>query len=112
MKKSVPFEWEDACQNAYENIKQYLICPLVLTTPIPRKPLILYITAQEQSLGVLIVQVNDEGKENALYHLSRTLVGAELNYSPIEKNVSNISLPYKEVKTLYVGSCCSSHLKI
>ena len=49
------------------------------------RPLILYISALEQSLGVLLAQKNDEGKENALYYLSRMLNGAELNYSPIEK---------------------------
>ena len=31
------------------------------------------------------MQDNKEGKERALYYLSRTLNGAELNYSPIEK---------------------------
>ena len=57
----------------------------VLRAPIHRWPLILYIAAQEQSLGVLLAQENEEGKENALYYLSRTLLGAELNFSPIEK---------------------------
>ena len=33
----------------------------------------------------MLAQENDEEKENALYYLSRTLNGAELNYSPIEK---------------------------
>ena len=32
-----------------------------------------------------MAQENEEGKERALYYLSRTLNGAELNYSPIEK---------------------------
>ena len=32
-----------------------------------------------------MAQQNDEGKENSLYYLSRTLNGAELNYFPIEK---------------------------
>ena len=36
-------------------------------------------------MGALLAQQNDEGKENSLYYLSRTLNGAELNYSPIEK---------------------------
>jgi len=49
------------------------------------KPLILYIVAQEHSLGALCAQENSEGKERALYYLSWTLVGAELNYSTIEK---------------------------
>uniref|UniRef100_A0A2N9F6K1 Uncharacterized protein n=1 Tax=Fagus sylvatica TaxID=28930 RepID=A0A2N9F6K1_FAGSY len=53
--------------------------------PIPGKPLILYIATQEQSLGALLAQKNEAGKEKALYYLSRKLTGAELKYSPIEK---------------------------
>ncbi|KAM0891957.1 hypothetical protein ACQ4PT_026069 [Festuca glaucescens] len=37
------------------------------------------------SIGALLAQHNDEGKEVACYYLSRTMVGAERNYSPIEK---------------------------
>ena len=44
-----------------------------------------YIATQEKSLGALMAQENEKGKEKALYYLSRTLNGAELNYSPIEK---------------------------
>ena len=32
-----------------------------------------------------MAQENEKGKERALYYLSRTLNGVELNYSPIEK---------------------------
>ncbi|CAL8989853.1 unnamed protein product [Prunus brigantina] len=85
MKKDVPFVWDQACQNALESIKQYLLNPPVLMAPIKGKPLILYIAALERSLGALLAQHNDDGKENALYYLSRTLVGAEQNYTPIEK---------------------------
>ena len=85
MKKDVPFVWDQACQNAFESIKEYLSKPPVLMAPIKGKPLILYIAALERSLGAMLAQNNDEGKENALYYLSRTLVGAEHNYSPIEK---------------------------
>ena len=45
----------------------------------------MYIAAQEKSLGALMAQENEKGKERALYYLSRTLNGAELNYSPIGK---------------------------
>lgn len=85
MKKDTPFVWDDSCGNVVKKIKEYLLKPPVLVASIPRKPLILYIAAQEQSLGALLAQVNDERKENALHYLSRTLVGAELNYSSIEK---------------------------
>ena len=85
MKKDIPFEWDEACRNTFESIRTYLLNPSVLRAPIHGWLLILYIVAQEQSLGVLLAQENEDGKENALYYLSRTLHGVELNYSPIKK---------------------------
>ena len=85
MKKDVPFVWDQTCQNAFEEIKQYLLRPPILMALITGKSLILYVAALERSLGALLAQNNEEGKENALYYLSRTLVGAEHNYSPLEK---------------------------
>ncbi|KAM1611494.1 hypothetical protein ACFX1Z_000269 [Malus domestica] len=85
MKKDVPFVWDEACHNAFESIKKYLSSPPVLGAPVPGKPLILYIAAQESSVRALLAQENESQKEGALYYLSRTLTGAELNYSPIEK---------------------------
>ncbi|KAM1238186.1 hypothetical protein ACFX13_039701 [Malus domestica] len=85
MKQDVPFVWDKACNNAFESIKKYLSSPPVLGAPVPGKPLILYIAAQERSVGALMAQENESQKEGALYYLSRMLTGAELNYSPIEK---------------------------
>ncbi|XP_009622663.1 uncharacterized protein [Nicotiana tomentosiformis] len=85
MKKGVPFEWDQACSNAFQSIKSYLMKSSVLTDPIPGKPLILYITAQERSVGALLAQENGESKENSLYYLSRMMTPNALKYSPIEK---------------------------
>ncbi|KAL0434372.1 UNVERIFIED_CONTAM: Polyprotein P3 [Sesamum latifolium] len=57
MKKDVPFEWDEACDKAFK----------------------------KRSVGILLAQKNDEGKENSLYYLSRTMTPNELKYSPIEK---------------------------
>ena len=70
MKKDVHFEWDGACSNAFECIKRYLLNPPVLGTLIPGKSLVLYIAAQEKSLGALMAQENEKGKERALYYLS------------------------------------------
>ncbi|XP_070020297.1 uncharacterized protein [Nicotiana sylvestris] len=85
MKKGVPFKWDQACSNAFESIKSYLMKPPVLAAPILGKPRILYISAQERSVGALLAQENNKGKENSLYYLSRMMTPNELNYSPIEK---------------------------
>ncbi|XP_070055283.1 uncharacterized mitochondrial protein AtMg00860-like [Nicotiana tomentosiformis] len=54
MKKGVPFKWDQACSNAFESIKSYLMKPPVLAAPIRGKPPILYILAQERSVGALL----------------------------------------------------------
>ncbi|XP_075084921.1 uncharacterized protein LOC142168156 [Nicotiana tabacum] len=56
-----------------------------MVSPMPRKPLILYIAALERLIGALLVQENSEGKENSLYYLSRMMMPNELKYSPTEK---------------------------
>ncbi|KAI0512212.1 hypothetical protein KFK09_012850 [Dendrobium nobile] len=86
MKKDVRFKWDEECQEAFDSIKRYLLSPPILAAPIPGKPLILYTAALEESLGALLAQHNEEGKENALYYISRRLIGAEIRYSPIEKH--------------------------
>ena len=85
MKKGAPFIWDEECQKFFDSIKRYLINPPVLAAPVKGRPLILYIAVQPASLGALLAQHNDEGKEVACYYLSRTMVGAECNYSPLEK---------------------------
>lgn len=85
MKKDAPFIWDHACQNAVESIKTYLLNAPVLGAPIFGKPLILYIAAQEESLGAMLVQNDEENKERALYYFSRRLIESELKYSPVEK---------------------------
>ncbi|KAG9453408.1 hypothetical protein H6P81_006312 [Aristolochia fimbriata] len=85
LKKDTPFEWDQSCQNAFNNIKAYLTMPLVLVAPIVDRPLLSYIAAQEKSVGALLAQYDEDNKERSLYYLSQTPVGAELNYSPIEK---------------------------
>jgi hypothetical protein len=98
MKKDMSFYWNEVCTNAFNKIKKYLLNPFVLQTLVPGKPLILYITAQIHSLRVLLAQQNDEGKESALYYLSKTLNGVELNYSPIEKTCLELMFAIKKLR--------------
>lgn len=54
MKKGVPFVWDQACQNAFNNIKEYLLNLLVFMSPALAKPLQLYVVTMESSLGALL----------------------------------------------------------
>ncbi|KAG9444322.1 hypothetical protein H6P81_015662 [Aristolochia fimbriata] len=85
LKKGTPLEWGEACRNAFNNIKAYLTKPPVLSSSDVDKPPLLYIAKTRSRWGALLAQCDEDNKERSLYYLSRTLVGAELNYTPIEK---------------------------
>ncbi|KAG9458203.1 hypothetical protein H6P81_002711 [Aristolochia fimbriata] len=50
MKKDVPFDWDDACRNAFNSVKAYLTKPPMLVAPIVNRPLLLYIAVEEKSI--------------------------------------------------------------
>ncbi|KAM1231105.1 hypothetical protein TB2_041121 [Malus domestica] len=85
LKDKENFEWGPLHQQAFDIIKAYLTSPPVLVPPQRGKPLKLYISASEKSIGSLLAQNNEGGKEQAVYYLSRILTEVETRYSPVER---------------------------
>ena len=54
LKKEVPTVWNEQCQEAFEKIKSYLINPPILVSPVPEKPLLLYLTTTDTTMGALL----------------------------------------------------------
>ena len=79
------FAWNEDCAKNFDHIKNYLSNPPILMPSIHGKPLILYVSATDTSLGALLAQHDENKKERAIYYISRTLVAYEKNYSMIEK---------------------------
>lgn len=83
--KDIIFKWDDQCQNAFDLLITYLMNLPMLVPLVSHKPLFLYISLTDKSIGALLAQENDQGKEGAISYISHTLVNYELNYSFIEK---------------------------
>ena len=67
-------------------MKEYLTNPPVLVPPVLGKPLILYLTIHEKSMGCVLGQHDETGrKEQAIYYLSKKFTDYESRYSPLEK---------------------------
>ena len=88
---------------AFEEIKRYLTQPPVLTAPVSGKPFLIYVRAMDHSLGALLAQNNDQGHEQAIYYLSRTMIGAELRYNPIEKESLALVFAIQKMRHYLVG---------
>ncbi|KAM1473746.1 hypothetical protein ACFX2I_029844 [Malus domestica] len=85
LKDSDTFAWTDEHQAAFTQIKVSLTTPHVLVPPWRGKPLKLYISAAEESIGCLLAQDNDAGREQAVFYLSRNLNQPKTNYFVVEK---------------------------
>jgi len=66
IKKEASFVWENACQQVFEEIKQYLTHPHVLAAPVSEKPFLIYVRAMDHFLGAQLAQNNDRGHEQAI----------------------------------------------
>ncbi|CAL2255199.1 unnamed protein product [Prunus armeniaca] len=93
LKQEQEFKWEEQHQQAFEEIKHYLSNPPVLSSPKRGRPLKLYVSTLEVSIGSLLVQDNKEGKENAVCYMSRTLIEVDRKYSAIERLCLGSFLP-------------------
>ncbi|BFG41088.1 hypothetical protein CerSpe_273620 [Prunus speciosa] len=85
LKEEEQFRWEEVHQKAFDSIKEYLTKPSILIRPKRSRPLKLYISAVENSLGNLLAQDNDDKKEQGVYYLIKILTATKRKYSPIEK---------------------------
>ncbi|XP_057432184.1 uncharacterized protein LOC130724933 [Lotus japonicus] len=85
LKKEQEFQWMEEHQKAFEEIKASLTTAPVMAPLIRGKPMKLYISASEETIGSVLAQDDEDGIERAIYYLSRILNDAETRYSLVEK---------------------------
>ena len=56
-----------------------------LHAPVQGRPLLLYLASNAQAIGALPAQENDDGNEQPIYYMSRTLKDVETMYPRIER---------------------------
>ncbi|RDX99205.1 Retrovirus-related Pol polyprotein from transposon 17.6, partial [Mucuna pruriens] len=85
LRKKQKMDWDMECQKAFDKIKQYLENPPVLVPTAPGRPLILYLTMLEESMGCMLGQQDaNEKKEQAIYYLSKKFTDCERRYSAFD----------------------------
>uniref|UniRef100_A0A2N9E3P2 RNA-directed DNA polymerase n=1 Tax=Fagus sylvatica TaxID=28930 RepID=A0A2N9E3P2_FAGSY len=86
LKKGAPFHWSIECQEAFEKVQDIMTKLPTVCAPVSGKSLRLYLASNSQAIGALIAQENDNGDEQPIYYVSRTLKDAESRYSGAERS--------------------------
>uniref|UniRef100_A0A2N9F0S4 Uncharacterized protein n=1 Tax=Fagus sylvatica TaxID=28930 RepID=A0A2N9F0S4_FAGSY len=99
LRKDVKIKWTKDCQKAFDMIKEYLLNPPILVPPTPGRPLILYLTIQEASMGYMLGQQDETGrKEQAIYYLSKKFTRPETRYMLVEKTCCALAWASKKLR--------------
>ena len=81
LKKNQKYIWSNECNEAFENIRQYLLSDPILSYPDFNKEFIVRTDASTQGIGAVLLQVEEDKLEHPICCISRTLSKSELNYS-------------------------------
>ena len=80
------FQWTKECVLAFEDLKQYLSHPLVLSRPEKEEMLYAYLVVMNYAVSQVLVR-NENGVQRLVYRVSKSLQEVETRYLPLEKAV-------------------------
>jgi hypothetical protein len=86
LKKADKFVWDNEAHKAFEALKESLTTPPIMTPPIPKETLLLYISATiNVVITVLVVEREEEGQaypvQRPVYYVSEVLADAKTCYT-------------------------------
>ena len=80
------FEWTEECVLAFQQLKEYLSRPPIMSRPEVDEVLFVYIAVASHAVSLVLVQV-DSGVQRPVYYVSKSLHEGEVRYLPLEKAI-------------------------
>ncbi|GAA0143989.1 hypothetical protein LIER_04548 [Lithospermum erythrorhizon] len=94
------FHWDEECDRAFEELKEYLRSPKLLSRPEVNEELQLYLAVSDGEISnVLIREV--KGTQKPIYYVSHVLHGAEENYPLIDKFTFIVVISARKLKIYF-----------
>ncbi|XP_030958546.1 uncharacterized protein LOC115980437 [Quercus lobata] len=80
------FEWTEECALEFQQLKEYLTRPPIMSSPKADKMLFAYIAVALHVVSLVLIR-EDNGTQRPVYYVSKSLHEAEIRYLPLEKAV-------------------------
>ena len=89
MNKWKGFEWTEECARAFQQLKEYLSHPPIMSNPEIDEVLFAYIVVAPYAMSLVLIRV-DNGRQRPVYYVSKSLHEAEIRYLPLEKAILTV----------------------
>ncbi|CAN6579362.1 unnamed protein product [Malus baccata var. baccata] len=103
LEKEVPFEFNEACEQAFKHLKDLLTTTPIITPPDWSIPYELMCDASDYALGAVLGQRKNK-QPHVIYYASRTLNDAQLNYSTTEKELLAVVFALDKFRSYLIGT--------
>ena len=85
------FEWTEECDIAFQQLKDYLARPPIMSSLKPNEVLFAYIAVTPYVVSLVLIRV-DCGVQRPVYYVSKSLHEVEVCYLPLEKAILAVVL--------------------
>ena len=80
------FEWTEECATTFQQLKDYLARPSIMSSPKLDEVLFAYIVVALYAVSLVLIRVHN-GVQRPVYYVSKSLHKAEVRYLPLEKAI-------------------------
>ena len=85
------FEWTEKCAKAFQQLKDYLARLPIMSSPEPDEVLFAYLAVAPYAVSLVLIRV-DNGIQQPICYVSKSLHEAEVRYLPLEKAILAVVL--------------------
>ena len=83
MSKWKGFEWTEECAQAFQQLKEHLSHPPIMSSLETDEVIFAYIAVASHAVSLVLIRV-DSGRQRPVYYVSKSLHEAEIRYLPLE----------------------------
>ena len=80
------FEWTEECALAFQQLKEYLSRPPIMSSPEADEVLFVYIAVAPHAVSLVLIRM-DNGIQRPVFYVSKSLHEAEIRYLSLEKAI-------------------------
>ena len=93
--------WNEECDRAIIQIKQYLAKPPILASPDTGETLFVYLAVSDIAVSVALFKENEDGKQRPVFFVRKSLADAETRYNHLEQTALALRIAAKKLRPYF-----------